>query len=61
MDLYDYYSGDYIRKATAAEVAASEQSAEYDGCSGVILVTEDGEILEQHERGADDARRCYVG
>lgn len=60
MNLYDYTTGDYIRNATAAEAAASEQAAEYDGGAGVILITDDGEIIEQHEQGNRSARSCYV-
>jgi len=60
MTLYDYMTGDSIREATGAEIEASETAAEYDGGSGVILVSDDGDILEQCDRGASDARRCYV-
>lgn len=60
VDLYDYLTGDYIREATEAETLASREAAESDGGAGVILIDEDGRILRADDRGADDARRCYV-
>lgn len=60
MDLHDYNTGSYIREATAAEREASEMAAQLDGGAGVILVSEDGDILEAHDSGAPSARRCYV-
>jgi hypothetical protein len=43
--LFGYASGDYIREATPAELAASIDAAAADGGAGVILV---------------DGRRCFV-
>ena len=60
MTLYDYMTGDSIREATSEEIDASETAAKYDGGAGVILVADDGDLLYQYERGASDARRCYV-
>ena len=45
MGLFDYYTADYIREATAAEIAESFAAAETDGGAGVIIV---------------DGRHCYV-
>lgn len=59
-DLHDYDTGDYIRPATAAERDASRRAAECDGGAGVIRVTTDGRILEQHQDARWEARRCYV-
>lgn len=59
-DLHDYNTGSYIREATIEERDASRSAAESDGGSGVILVADDGSILRADDRGADDARRCYV-
>ena len=59
-DLHDYLTGSYIREATAEERDASRVAAESDGGAGVILVDADGSILRAGDRGADDARRCYV-
>lgn len=36
--LHDYKTGEYIREATEAELAASIDAAEHDGGSGVIQV-----------------------
>ena len=41
-DLYDYSTGDVIRKATAEEVAESDEAAKHDGGAGCILV--DGRV-----------------
>lgn len=43
--LYDYQTGEAIRPATAAELAASIEAAEHDGGAGVIII---------------DGRSCYV-
>lgn len=37
-NLYDYRTADYIRPATAAELAASIEAAETDGGAGVIEI-----------------------
>jgi hypothetical protein len=38
--LYNYFTGEAIRKATAEEAMASGQAACFDGGRGVILVDE---------------------
>jgi len=60
VDLHDYSTGDYIRQATAAEAQASREAAELDGGAGVILIDDQDRILRADDRGADEARRCYV-
>ena len=59
-DLHDYATGEYLRPATKEERTASRDAARSDGGSGVILVDSEGDILRCDDRGADDARRCYV-
>lgn len=44
-DLHNYTTGEYIRTATAEELAASIAAAESDGGSGVISVEIDGETV----------------
>lgn len=55
-DLHDYHSGEYLRPATEAERDASRAA----GPEGVILIGDDDELMRPDDRGADDARRCYV-
>ena len=43
--LYDLQTGDEIRNATAAELAASVAAAKTDGGTGAIEVEIDGEII----------------
>jgi len=59
-DLCDYRTAGYVRPATLQERDASREAAEHDGGCGVILVDDAGHILRADDRGADDARRCYV-
>lgn len=59
-DLMDYHTAAYIRAATRDERDASRDAAALDGGAGVILIDGDDDILRCDDRGADDARRCYV-
>lgn len=43
--LHDYRTGEALREATAAELAASVAAAETDGGTGAIEVEIDGEIV----------------
>lgn len=54
--LMDYHTGECIGEATRAQRDASRAA----GPEGVILVDADGDVLRADDRGADDARRCYV-
>ena len=48
-DLMNYQTGEFIRTATADELAASIKAAEHDGGSGVISIEIDGKAVS-----------CYV-
>ena len=48
-DLINYQTGEFIRTATAAELAASIEAAKNDGGSGVIAVEINGNKIS-----------CYV-
>ena len=54
--LTDYHTGEEIGLATLEQRNASRAA----GSEGVILVDADGVVLREDDRGADNARRCYV-
>lgn len=54
--LVDYRTGKDIAPATQQHLIASQAA----GPEGVILIDENNDVLREDDRGAEDARRCYV-
>ena len=50
-DLMDADTGEYIGRATIAQVEASDRAAESDGGCGIILIDGDGDVVSQAEAG----------
>ena len=61
-DLMDADTAEYIGRATAAQVEASDRAAEKDGGAGIILVDANGDVCPEGswEAQSPGVRRAYT-